>query len=1088
MENGKWTASPEQSLLLRQSIHGLIEDDEEGEESRLEFNFDAIDADIDLDDSVRSNPRMSALSGHVSSAGMTDTSEGLKARKTIDRWSATTGKPATMTLKEQEKIIDELKKEGFGLKLKIFFLEERLAKISPEHVDQALQENIEMKVKLQTMYSELKQYKRLLMEAHAAIEALQAQRNCDLQHGMTEDQEEEYRNAIAEALDVKASLKQLSQRISSLEQQLQSKDSELEQLQSRLGALDAQANTIEELRDLNARYEAEVEELHDQLIEFQANESRLMEKSRVEEGWEARCRELEKELNASLALRSQLEKELNLTRSDKAALEEEMNLQLEQHRDELSKTKIDAAELANQLENEREQMQQIQEMHANDMNALSERWTLGRQQMGEQISDMSMDIDELRKTNEQLEAHVQDLVGMRNEEAKRHDHELADLVGEFEDKEMELARAQEELQNVEDLLQARDARISELLDRIDELEMARREADAVHDEVVNSIKSKMMSGSAANLQKESVSLQDFQLLTEELALIEQENRTLQTRIRTEIDQRINLESSNRDRDSEAYSQWKNERQQLELDYAERIEELQEKLAAASDQITELSNDLNDREGHLQYYEEQLAQAAKDSKEVEERYEEMELRLSSDLEATTAELIELRKEFEQIRANRVEKSDLLHSRTHEVDRLNIKTRKLNVTVAAMEDEKEQMETALRDRATTIAMLKSRLTELELQVSKKQRDDDISGETSKSDLVERNSLLLTVLQHLESILGGDSRLDGNMLPKPSANFVYFSNHLISRLKSLSKLFILFEKKGKELEDKATSQLVQLRRQLDMKLKQLDRFETIVRDAADRQRKWREQLVKSKAANEDLQAKQVLLERTIADLRTRDKSSDRAQDYEARCKHAERKLQLEKTQFMSAEERWNARIRELEKRTKDAEERVLRERQGAKEKVAGLLDENKTAQKNIESLQRKNSQLQELADIHKKGQETPGGSGTPYGSVLLQNSAAQIRTATEMGLSRMNEQLRSELDQRSKVVEKEREKTRSTLRELDTINAQCYQLQQQLGQRENQIKGTLNRIEMLSQRKEVVDSLALRQATEDLYRSLELDHGWD
>lgn len=126
---------------------------------------------------------------------------------------------------------------------------------------------------------------------------------------------------------------------------------------------------------------------------------------------------------------------------------------------------------------------------------------------------------------------------------------------------------------------------------------------------------------------------------------------------------------------------------------------------------------------------------------------------------------------------------------------------------MEDEKEQMETALRDRATTIAMLKARLAELELemQVSKKQRNDEISGETSKSDLVERNSLLLTVLQHLESILGGDSRLDGNMLPKPSANFVYFSNHLISRLKSLSKLFILFEKKGKELEDKATSQFV-------------------------------------------------------------------------------------------------------------------------------------------------------------------------------------------------------------------------------------------------------------------------------------------
>jgi len=166
-----------------------------------------------------------------------------------------------------------------------------------------------------------------------------------------------------------------------------------------------------------------------------------------------------------------------------------MNLQLEQHRDELSKAKIDIAELSNQLEHEREQMHQIQEMNANDMNTLSERWTQDRQQLREQISDMSMDIVDLRKTNEELEAHAQDLMAMRNEEANRHDQELGDLVGEYEDKEQELARAQEELQNLEDLLQARDARISELLDRIDQLELARREADAVHDEVVSSIKS-----------------------------------------------------------------------------------------------------------------------------------------------------------------------------------------------------------------------------------------------------------------------------------------------------------------------------------------------------------------------------------------------------------------------------------------------------------------------------------------------------------------------------------------------------------------------------------------------------------------------
>ncbi|KAF8934386.1 hypothetical protein EDD21DRAFT_377196 [Dissophora ornata] len=1087
MENGKW-ASPDQSSFLRYGPNGADDEEEEGEESRVELTLDAIDADINLDESIRSNPRFNVTGGYVSSAGMTDISDGARSRKTIDRWSGNTGKPATMTLKEQEKVIDELNKQNFSLKLKVYFLEDRLAKLSPEHADQAAHENIELKVKLQTLLSELKQYKRLLMEAHAAIEALQAQKNCDLQHGMSEEQEMEYRNAIKEGLDLKAALKQLSQRIETMELETNAKDLELKQLQSRVGELEAQTDTIEDLKDLSAKYEEQIRDLHDQLLDYQQNESRLMERSRVEDGWEAKCRELDRELRSSLELRSELEQELSMTRSERAAFEDEMKHQMEQHRDELSKARIDVAELSHRLEDERDQMRQIQDMHTNDMNALSERWTLDRQQLREQISDLQVEYEESQKLNDQLHAELQDLLAWRNEDAVRHDQEISDLVGELEDKTIELVQLQQEVQDTHGMLQEKDARIAELEDRIERLQ----EVDAVNEEVIAKMRSKIQSGSTANLHTESISVHDFRLMRDELVTAEEQNRKLESQLRMEIDRRITSEKLNRERDSNGYNHWDEERQQMEREYAERVDELQDKLAAASEQIEELTNELNERDGHVRYYEEQLKVASEQSKEVEERYEEMELRLNSELEATTAELMEIRQGFEQIRAARAEKNELLNSHSHEVDRLNLKNRQLDASVVGLEEEKEQMETALRDRATTIAMLKSRLTELELQVAKSQRDDDISGETSKGDLVERNSLLLAVLQHLESILGEDSRLESNMLPKPSANFAYFSNHLHSRLKSLSRLFILFEKKAKELEDKSTSQLAHLKKQLDSKLKQLDRFETIVRNAADRQRKWREQLVKKQTENEELQAKQLLLTKTIADLKIRGGSSDQSQDYETRCKHAERKLQLEKTRSMDAEERWNARLRELEKRTKDAEERVKRERQGAKEKVAGLIDANTAAQKTIENLQRKNGQLQELVDIHsgKPGDrsiETSQGPGSPYASQQLQNSS-HIRTAAELGLSRMNDQLRNELDQRAKVVEKEREKTRSTIRELDAVNAQCSKLQQQLGQRENAIKSTLSRIEMLSQRREVSESVTLRQATEDLYRSLDVDDAWD
>ncbi|KAF9438123.1 hypothetical protein BGZ76_009654 [Entomortierella beljakovae] len=1066
MENGKWTTSPDQSLLLRYGSHGLEEDEEEGEESRLELTFDAIDADINLDESVRSNSRMYTQASQQNLNGASDTPENALARKAIERWTANTGKPAAMTLKEQEKVIDDLNKQTFSLKLRVYFLEDRLAKLSPEHADQAANENIELKIKLQTLLSELKQFKKLLMEAHAAIEALRAQKNCELHHGMTEEQEEEFRNSLTEARELKVSLKQLSHRVETLEQEIQSKDSQIKQLQTRLRDYETQSGAAEDFKELSSKYEDQIRDLRNQLSNYQQNETRLLEKSRVDENWEIRCRELEQDLGASMDIRSELEQELSLVRSDKEAFEEESNLQMEQYRDEIAKFRIDIADLSNQLEDERERNRQMQDLHDNDMDALSERWTMDRQTLKSQMAELS----------HQLEAQNQDLA-WRNDDAVRHEQELADLVSELEDKAVELAQTQDDLRTVSDLLQARDIKIADLQDRIEQLEISRREADAVHDEVISRMK------------------------TNELLVIEEQNRHLESQLRAESDRRMASERLNKDRDTNGINnqRWEMERQRLEREYNRQIDDLQEKLAAVSDQLSELNNELNERDSHINYCEEQLELANKQSKEVEERYEEMELKLNSDLEATTAELMEIRKEFEQIRATRAEKSDLLNSRSNEVDRLNNKTRMLNGSVAALEDDKEQLETALRDKITTIAMMRSRVAELELQVTKKQRDDDTPGESTKGDLVERNSLLLTVLQHLESILGGDSRLDNNVLPKPSANFPYFSNHLISRLKSLSKLFILFEKKGKELEDKSTSQLIHLKKQLDAKLRQLDGFEANVRIAADRQRKWREQNVKLRSENDDLQTKTQHLNKAIAELKSRTGSNERAGDYEARCKHAERKLQLEKNRSMDAEERWNARIRELEKRTKDAEERVKRERQGAKEKVAGLLDQNNTAQKTIENLQRRSDQLQELLDIHKGGL-TKGklgdralddlqGPGDSAGSQLLHNpSISRTATATEVGLSRMNDQLRNELDQRSKIVEKEREKTRSAQRELETVNSQCYQLQQQLSHRENAIKSTLSRIEMLRQRRDVTDSVAFFQATDDLYRSLDIEYAWD
>jgi chromosome segregation ATPase len=67
-----------------------------------------------------------------------------------------------------------VKKENFSLKLKIYFLEERLAKLAPDQIDHALKENIELKVDFQTLQQELKKHKRMCLNLNRALEALQA--------------------------------------------------------------------------------------------------------------------------------------------------------------------------------------------------------------------------------------------------------------------------------------------------------------------------------------------------------------------------------------------------------------------------------------------------------------------------------------------------------------------------------------------------------------------------------------------------------------------------------------------------------------------------------------------------------------------------------------------------------------------------------------------------------------------------------------------------------------------------------------------------------------------------------------------------
>jgi chromosome segregation ATPase len=70
--------------------------------------------------------------------------------------------------------IDNLKKENFNIKLKVHFLEERLAQLAPDQVEAALKQNINLKIEVQQRGMELKKVRKLVLELENELQRIQS--------------------------------------------------------------------------------------------------------------------------------------------------------------------------------------------------------------------------------------------------------------------------------------------------------------------------------------------------------------------------------------------------------------------------------------------------------------------------------------------------------------------------------------------------------------------------------------------------------------------------------------------------------------------------------------------------------------------------------------------------------------------------------------------------------------------------------------------------------------------------------------------------------------------------------------------------
>ena len=194
-----------------------------------------------------------------------------------------------------------------------------------------------------------------------------------------------------------------------------------------------------------------------------------------------------------------------------------------------------------------------------------------------------------------------------------------------------------------------------------------------------------------------------------------------------------------------------------------------------------------------------------------------------------------------------------------------TTQLNTQTQARLSLSEKLDSTQNSLKTSEAELfgyRTKVNELETRLSKDQRTLLNAENQYRDQLTERNTLLLTLYQYMDKILGVDkthvgvifflsqctlliepffflsfSQKKGNQAEtKPFTNFGVFRHNLITWLKALSQMQLDFDKRVREAETKFSEKLAYMRRQLDTRWKQIDKFESSVKAYGEAKATWR------------------------------------------------------------------------------------------------------------------------------------------------------------------------------------------------------------------------------------------------------------
>lgn len=309
--------------------------------------------------------------------------------------------------------------------------------------------------------------------------------------------------------------------------------------------------------------------------------------------------------------------------------------------------------------------------------------------------------------------------------------------------------------------------------------------------------------------------------------------------------------------------------QLDLQSASHRRALDAKESALQQVLTDLGRAegrLREREVDLERLQEALRDVEKERAKLGESATTAKFSLQLEVDRLKRDLERAEDELSRLRADLASREAAHRDRDAAMDKLHAENRDLASQLAAqtqarlnLSEKLDEAQRSVKEKEGEVGNLRARLNDVEGRLSKEGRALVQAEGMYRDQLTERNTLLLTIYQYLDKILGVEKTPVSNVVfyplcrcadaypqkkgsaaeTKPFTNFSVFHDNLITRLKALSQIQLDFDKRAKEVEGRFTEKLGEMRRQLESRWRQIDKFEQSVKQVADAKAAWRRKL---------------------------------------------------------------------------------------------------------------------------------------------------------------------------------------------------------------------------------------------------------